>query len=170
MTTSSRATYTLGILTFLIFFFFFLSTPSQAYFTTNQSTRQLENGTNLFLIEYRFGMEKYDVYLPIHAKQGTETKNDAVSFEIYNEKNEVVQGNTTAIVLSDTAINTNGMYRINKGDSKKLTLAVFFTPASPDADTSYSLQVTHLPFNFNGTQQLQLNPSELKYYTTKSSE
>ena len=139
---------------------------SHAYFTTGQSAESLEGGPMLFQVEYTFGTAKHDLHMPILARNTVEKAQDAVSFAILNEQGERVQGTTVALVISHATYRDN-MYLIPKGVSQKMTLVVFFTPDVPSADETYRLQVTHLPFNFDGTQQLQLNDSELRYYTTK---
>lgn len=146
----------------------FLATPTHAYFTTAQSAETLTGGA-LFTIDYSFGMAKHDVYLPFHAhNQSIVPSTDAVSYSILDEDGAVVAGKVSAIVLSNATLGTDGMYKAAKGAAKKFTLAVVFIPETKDAEKTYRLQVTNLPFNFDGTQQLQLNPSELTYYTTKS--
>ncbi len=146
----------------------FLATPTHAYFTTAQSAEALTGGA-LFTIDYSFGMAKHDVYLPFHAhNQSVAPSADAVSYSILDEDGVVVAGKVSAIVLSNATLGTDGMYKAKKGGAKKFTLVVVFIPETKDTEKTYRLQVTNLPFNFDGTQQLQLNPSELKYYTTKS--
>ena len=147
---------------------FFIAVPTHAYFTTAQSAEALTGGV-LFTIDYSFGMKKHDVYLPFTAhNQSVAPSTDAVSYSILDEDGSVVAGKVSAIVLSDATLGTDFMYRVTKGSAKKFTLAVVFIPETKDAEKTYRLQVTNLPFNFDGTQQLQLNPSELTYYTTKS--
>lgn len=103
--------------------------------------------------------------MPLLAQNGGEKSNAAVSYEILDEDGEKAAGNAFGIVLSTADIGEKGQYVTEKGMGRKFVLAVFFTPTVRDAD-EYRMQVTHLPFSFNGTQELQLNPSELKYYTT----
>lgn len=154
---------------FLLSFFLFTTSETNAYFTTNQKAVTLKNNTGLFLIEYSFGMGKHEVHMPILAENTTTTSNTRVSYQIIDDEDIVVSTGTTAgLVLSNAPLASDtAQYVTPKGESKKFTLAVFFTPEQANANKKYRLQVTHLPFNFNGTQQLQLNPSELKYYTTK---
>lgn len=147
-------------------FFIFMIPKAGAYFTTAQKEIDLGNGTGLFLIEYKFGMNKYEVHMPVFAQQGTEKSNSMVSYEIMNEDDEVVSGKAVGIVLSSTPVSEQLTYVTPKGSSKTFVLAVFFTPETRSETEKYRLQVTHLPFQFDGKQQLQLNPSELKYYTT----
>ncbi|MFZ2253503.1 MAG: hypothetical protein WAW13_05060 [Minisyncoccia bacterium] len=154
--------------TILLASFFFFSTQStHAYFTTNQSAMVLNDHTILFLIDYTFGTPTHEVTLPVKALNSTEKQNDAVSFSVLDKDNAIIAGKTTSIVLSNAALNAQRMYVTPKSVGKKFTLAVFFTPESYELHKEYRLQVNHLPFNFDGTQQLQLNPSELVYYTTK---
>ena len=147
---------------------FFVAVPTHAYFTTGQNAEALTGGA-LFTIDYSFGMEKHDVYLPFTAhNQSVALNTNAVSYAILDEDGAVVKGKVSAIVLSNATLGTDHMYKVAKGSAKKFTLVVVFIPEAPNAEKTYRLQVTNLPFNFDGTQQLQLNPSELKYYTTKS--
>lgn len=155
--------------TILIVATIILFTPlnTNAYFTTAQNQIDLGNGTGLFLIEYKFGMKKYDVHIPVTAMTNVK-QNDVVSYEMLNKNGDVAMGESVGIVLSDATINENGIYVVPKGTSATFTLVVFFTPEKSEDLNRYKLQVTNLPFQFDGTQQLQLNPSELKYYITRS--
>lgn len=138
---------------------------TEAYFTTAQKEIDLGNGTGLFLIEYRFGMEKRDVQLPVLTRRGEKKLRDTVSYEIVNKDGEKAKGVANGFVLSTAKIDKDRMYVAKRGEAQTFTLAVFFTPETPDMD-EYRLQVTYLPFTFNKKQELQLNPSELTYYTT----
>lgn len=147
----------------------FLAIPSisSAYFTTAQSEIKLSDESALFLIDFSFGMAKHEVQIPITAIQSSEAQtNSAVAYTIFDEDGNTAIGTASAIVLSRAEINKNGKYSVAKGLSQNFTLAVVFTPTVVTKVNEYRLQVTHLPFTFDGTQELQLNPSELKYYTT----
>ena len=161
----SHTLFLLGIL----FALFLVSAPANvdAYYTTGQNEVKFDAHTGLFLIDFSFGMEKRAVSIPIKTQQADERISDTISYAIVDETGAKVAGTATGIVLSSAPIDHTGMYVIPKGVSKKFTLAVFFTPETPSSEHSYRLQVTQLPFQFDGVQQLQLNPSELKYYTTK---
>ncbi len=148
-------------------FITFGTNQALAYFTTAQEAVALDNHSGLFLIDYTFGVAKHEVHLPVHAQNNGTNSPSAVSFTILDENNAVVEGTATAVVLSNASLQRNGMYRVSKNLGRKFTLAVIFTPTTPKPEKTYRLQVTHLPFDFDGTQALQLNPSELKYYTTK---
>ena len=157
------------ILSVIIFvsFLIFSIPKTNAYFTTGQEAVALDNHSALFLIEYSFGMGKRNVHLPVLATNTTTKTANAVSYIIIDETGKKIDGKMSGIVFSDALLSNTGMYVTPKGASKKFTLAVVFTPQIYVARKEYRLQVTHLPFNFDGSQQLQLNPSELKYYTTK---
>ena len=129
---------------------------------------RLSDGSGLFLIEYNFGMAKHEVYMTPFTQRSLTPDSKTVSYEILNEKNEVVAGKAVGIVLSNTTLNDEVQYIVPKNVSKKFTLAVFFTPDKKNTGEKYRLHVTYLPFKFDGTQRLQLNPSELEKYTTKS--
>ena len=147
----------------------FLAIPSisSAYFTTAQSEMKLGADSALFLIDFSFGTAQHEVQIPILATQSSETpKSDAVAYTIFDEDGNTAIGTASAIVLSKASINKSGKYSVAKGLSQNFTLAVVFTPTVVTKVNEYRLQVTHLPFTFDGTQELQLNPSELTYYTT----
>lgn len=145
---------------------FIASTQTHAYFTTNQRALNLGDGSALFLIDFSFGMKNHEVQIPIFADNDTEMNNTSLSYTIFDEDDNVAIGNLSAIVLSDAQINDEKMYVIPKNHLGKFTLMAVFTPTVTTKVNEYRLQVTHLPFNFDGTQQLGLNPSELRYYTT----
>jgi hypothetical protein len=146
----------------------FLSTPfsSNAYFTTDQDAVVIPPNAVLFSIDYAFGHKSRTVGLPLHAQMTDLPSNDSVSYLIYDENGAVVRGKAVGIVLSDAKLLHSGSYKIEKGVSKKFTLYSVFIPDVYVAGAKYRLQVTNLPFTFNDTQELQLNPTELKYYTT----
>lgn len=156
------------ILFFVLLFVSFLgfTHTSNAYFTTAQKEIALGDGSVLFLIDYSFGMAKHEVLLPIKASSAENKATNTVEFSIVNADGKSVKGTTSSVVLSHVKITDDGFYRTKKGSTGKFTLAVFFRPEVSGVN-EYRLQVTSLPFNFDGKQQLQLNPSELKYYTTK---
>lgn len=167
MTHAFIHTVKLGMFTTLLFVSFIgLTHNAHAYFTTNQTEIDFGNGTGLFLIEYSFGMAQHEVQLPVLAHNSSSKKSDVVEFSILNSTNEVANGVTNAFVLSSAKLTDDIMYKTEKGVARTFTLIVFFTPETKGAG-EYRLQVTSLPFNWDGVQQLQLNQSELKYYTTK---
>ncbi len=151
----------------LVSFLVFTAPQAHAYFTTNQEATALDNNALLFNIEYTFGHERHALHMPVFARTGVEKTNNAVSYAILDENNNEVAGKAMGIVFSDAKLTRNGTYMVSKDTTKKFTLAVVFVPTNPIDGKQYRMQVTHLPFNFDGTQELQLNPSELQYYTTK---
>lgn len=146
--------------------FFAAPMLASAYFTTSQQAIDLGNGTGLFLIQYKFGHSDHTIDLPLFAERGDAAKNSVVSYEVYDGDNAVAPGTAVGIVLSDASLIETGFYRTPKGVSHSFTLVVFFRPDENISLGKYNLQVTHLPFVFDGAQQLQLNPSELQYYKT----
>jgi hypothetical protein len=154
------------ILSAVIVCSFFFGSQAHAYYTTNQNAVVLDTHSVLFTIEYAFGNMKHDIYMPILAYNTTATTDTAVSYEILDTKGNIVSGKVSGIVLSATSMK-NGMYIAPKGHKKSFTLAVIFTPTDTTSKNEYRLHITHLPFNFDNTQQLKLNPSELQYYITK---
>ncbi len=150
-----------------ISFFLFTNGSVHAYFTTAQDATIIDGSSLLFTIEYQFGHKKRDVHMPVRA-HNTETGFDtAVSYTILNQDGEQVAGKAMGIVFSNAKLTNEGEYVVPKTEAKKFTLTVLFTPTISVQGEEYRLQVNHLPFTFDGEQQLQLNPSELTYYTTK---
>lgn len=167
MTYTFIHTVKFAIIAILLFISFISYThTSHAYFTTSQKEIDLGNGIGLFLIDYKFGMTKHEVILPVRAVNTNEKKADVVEYSILDKDGNIPKGKLSAIVLSHAQLGNDRMYHTKKGSSETFTLAVFFTPDTKSV-SEYRLQVTNLPFNWDGLQQLQLNPSELKYYTTK---
>jgi len=150
-----------------ISFFTFAIPRTHAYFTTNQDARLLDNHTGLFTIDYVFGVRSHTIDMPVLAQNSLETSPNKVSYVILDDNDRVVPGKATALVFSTAELQRSGIYTVSKNEAKKFTLAVLFRPDTIESGMRYRLQVTHLPFMFDGTKQLQLNPSELIYYTTK---
>ena len=139
---------------------------AEAYETTNQAAFATQDGkTGVYLIAFEFGHEKYDIHMPLSAFKSTAVSNPYVSYSIVDNEEEQAKGDSVGLVLS-TARLQNGMYVVPKGKKMKFTLIAFYTPSADETESDFRLQVNHLPFSFNGAQKLQLNVSELKYYTT----
>ncbi len=157
------------ILTAFLFVSFFIitGTKAQAYFTTGQEAVRLNDTSVLFSIEYRFGHGKNDIHMPVFAQNTTEGTTTTVSYTILDADGNQVPGTATGIVFSKAKLTKDAEYVVQKKEARAFTLMVIFTPETPAPEKEYRLQVTYLPFTFNGTHQLQLNPSELTYYTTK---
>lgn len=152
---------------FVALSFLGLSTnTTEAYFTTGQKVVHLENGASLFLIEYKFGHEKHEIQLPVMATNTSEKATNTLTFAIVDKDGHEVPGKASAIALSNAKLGNNKMYSIPKNASKTAVLIAVFIPDQRDTKDDHRLQMTHLPFNFDGTQQLQLNPSELDHYVT----
>ncbi len=151
---------------FVVVALLYTSVPAtHAYLTTKQESLVANDQTVLFLVEYKFGHEKYDVLMPVAAKSSKDPIKNTVSYTVIDEAGNPVKGSSYGIVLS-RARYENGLYHTGKGLGRTFTLVVAFTPEMSSASHTYQLQVTHLPFNFDGTTPLQLNPSELQYYQT----
>ncbi len=142
-------------------------TPANAYFTTGQESFTVDGKTNIYTIDFEFGHAKHDIYIPVHANNTHDAKTNALSYALHDTDGKTLNSNTVAIVLSSAPVQ-DGMYFVKKGTKRSFTLLVIETPGTASAHNGSKLQVTHLPFNFDGKQQLQLNPSELKYYVTNS--
>ena len=157
------------ITTFIFVVFLLLGTiptNTDAYFTTGQNAFTVDNKTGVFTIDFAFGHKNYDVYIPVLAIHNGNPSENQLSYALQGNDNETAKGSSVGIVLSDAPVK-NGMYVIPKGKSATLKLLVLFTKDTAFSVGTYTLAVTHLPFSFNKTQQLKLNPSELKYYITK---
>jgi len=149
---------------------------SEAYFTTNQAAIKLNQTTALFAIEYSFGLEKSDIYMPVLAVRNLTEENSrsTVGYSVREESETVTtEGTAAGIVLSKAPI-VDGMYKLEKGESHKMTLVVLYTTSSDAHEEDYALQMDWLPYNVDhnsgSLQELQLNPSELQYYVTKEVE
>ena len=137
---------------------------SHAYKTTDQTAFTLDERTGIYLVEFKLGHQKHDVYVPITATTGN-MGDTTLTYTLYDTDNMSIDGATTGMVISDARID-DGMYKVPAGTKKTFTLFTTFTPEKIETDGQYRLEVTSLPFSFDGTQQLGLNPSELQYYTT----
>lgn len=138
---------------------------TSAYNTTDQKTYELNNGSALFLIEYKFGHQNHEVEMPFKNVNADSKATDTLAYTILDKEGHEITGKSSAIILSNSRLEKDRMYVTPKGIAKPFTLIVVFTP-SASSTPDYRLQVTHLPFNFDGNQQLELNPTELQYYTT----
>ena len=155
----------IGIIAIATFLFFCLHSTVSAYYTTSQKSIALPNGETLFLIDYVFGHDTHDMYMPILVTDSKEQTTNAVHYEVRDADDHIATGTTRGIVVSDAAVTSDALYKIEKGSTKKFTLAIFFKPQQ--SAKKYHLQVTQLPFNFDRTQQLGLNQFELAHYRTK---
>lgn len=146
-----------------------LPSSLSAYTVTDTRAYRVNNTTALFYIQYAFGHENHDFYLPVLAtrdqKFGSKTK--SVGYEIMQDDDfDTSDGTTQAIVLANLPIE-NGMYKIPKGYNAPLTLAVIFTTTTETPDAEYAVAVTDLPFySDDELTYARLNPSELQYYET----
>lgn len=140
---------------------------AEAYLTTNQETLRVGNAT-LFLIDYAFGTKAHDLTMPMAAQEGTERKDGTLMYEVRSNTGNRAEGQSYGVILSDAETTNDGLYRVPKGTRETFRLAVLFIPKK--FDEKYDLYVTQLPFAFENKQQLQLNPSELQYYTTRQDE
>ncbi len=147
--------------------FIALALPStgEAYFTTNQEAFSINNTVGVFVIDFSFGHEKYDVHIPVAALRTSQHSDSAVSFDILNGVGTSGVSPAVGIVLSDAKL-VDGEYIVPKGTSQPFRLLVLYSKAPTDTAAEFRAAVTHLPFSFDGTQDLKLNSSELQYYKT----
>jgi hypothetical protein len=144
-----------------------------AYFTKSQSAERLDDQGVLYSITYDFGMEKYDLYLPIVPARSvaTEAGKKDLTYTILDESEDVSgYGETVGVVVSNAEMR-NGMYFVPKGEAKRFTLIVLLVEpeTAPKNSLDLALQVTNLPFTMKKeglSLGARLNPSELKYYIT----
>lgn len=150
-----------------------LPASASAYISTGQQAIRVNDTTALFFIEYEFGHESHDLFLPVLAKRGQDhgTEAKTIGFELLEEGSFVNENaSVQAAVISEAPIE-NGMYKVPKGYATTFRFAAIVT-TDPDADeVDYSIQITDLPFYFDGMEnKQQLNPSELRYYRTEEVE
>lgn len=148
------------------FMFVLAVQPGHAYETTAKQAFTLDGKTAIFLIEFAFGHENHEIHMPLSARAGNAETPTSLSYVIYDDEGEAAKGLTTGIVLS-SAPYRKGMYVTPRGHKIPFTLLVAYTPSEDENQNAFRAEVTHLPFSFDGIQQLKLNPSELQYYTTE---
>lgn len=154
-------------LLFIVWALLGVGAVAQAYETTNQSAFTVDGHLGVFLIQYSFGHGSYSLHMPLISEHTALKKNEVLSYEIYDDsEGEPAKGTATAIILSPAKV-TDGEYVVPKGFKLPFTFLVFFTPSEDNLGDTYRLQVKHLPFSFNGTQNQMLNQSELERYTTE---
>ncbi len=142
------------------------ATVVEAYLTTDQNAFTINGKVGIYTIDFRFGHGSHDVYIPVTAMHTSVKTPGVLSYQIVDEELEVAKGTSVGIVLGNAKIK-NGMYVVPKGKSVTFTLLTFYVPNAEETETQFRTQVTELPFGFDGTQELQLNHSELQYYTTE---
>lgn len=145
---------------------------SQAYFTTEQTATKVTGSTAMYTIEYRFGLQNQDIYMPIVTQRELEigSEEKKVGYSMREDAKAVrSDGVAVGIVLSNAPI-VNGMYKISKGISRKMTLLVIYSAQTDSHEADYALQIDKLPYYVDmGGAQLemrQLNSSEMQYYIT----
>ena len=149
---------------------------AEAYFTTAQSASKISDSAALYTIEYAFGLEDYDIYMPIVAERNLahESEEKKVGYFFTEDTGELkAEGTSAALVLSAAPI-VNGMYKIEKGVAQKMTLLAVLAVDDSVEEEDFALQVQRLPYYVDkGGDELvalQLNPSELQYYKTEEIE
>ena len=145
---------------------FFVATPTYAYFTTNQEEFTVNGKTAIYTIDFAFGHGKYDIAIPVEAQRTSSPTLNALGYEVLDTEGTSGNGTTVGIVLSSAKI-VDGMYIVPKGKKVSFTLLTLYTRTETEAGKFFKTQVTSLPFAFFGVQNLALNQSELKAYSTK---
>ena len=121
---------------------------AEAYFTTSQSALKLSENTALYTIEYVFGLEDHDLYMPVVAERGLSHGSDEKKLGyIFTEDTDAVQtqGTSAGLVLSSAPL-IDGMYKIAKGTAQKMMLFVILTADQSVTEEDFALQVQHLPY------------------------
>ena len=149
---------------FAAFFFCIFTGISEAYTTTGQFAYSPNGHMGIYMTEFTFGHGDHDVYIPVLALRDQTIREDALSYTVTDEDGGIAEGTIAGIVAS-RATYKNGFYVVPRGTRETFTLLTIFTPKS-ETSANYQTAVTHLPFNFDGSQSLKLNPSELQYYVT----
>lgn len=127
------------------------------------------------MIEYKFGLRDYDIYMPIVAQRGLQRDSDEpkVGYSFREDGRILNFGTSAGIIVSDAPV-SDGMYKIEKGTARAMTLFVILDTNEAAPHKYYALQVDKLPYYVDRTeasrQSLQLNPSELQYYVTNEVE
>ncbi len=159
-----------------VYALFALPFSADAYFTTGQIAGKINESAALFAIEYTFGLEDRDMYMPVLAERTLSSKSERnkVGYTIRNsDGEEVTDGTAVGLVLSGAPL-VNGMYKLEKGDPHEMTLLIIYIAPEGSTEEDYALKIDWLPFEVDrgskARQELQLNPSELEYYTTKAVE
>ena len=151
---------------------FILPLSASAYETTGQRAQKINETTALYFIDFSFGHEDHDTYIPVLAVRDQEhgSKLKSLGYEILEESEEETdRGVTQAIVFkkNENVTIENGMYKVPKGYKGSFTLAVVYTTDNALFEADYAVQVTDLPFYWDTDKKYQrLNESELKYYIT----
>lgn len=147
---------------------------SEAFVTKAQSAELLKDGKGIiYSVTYDFGMEKYDLYMPIipERKEASSTAQArTMTYAIMEDGTETAFGESLGIVVSNAEIR-DGQYFIPKGTGKRLTLITLLKlPQTLVYEPhNLALQVTNLPFTMKyvgGEAPNQLNPFELDDYLT----
>lgn len=149
-----------------IAFFIMLVPSAYGYKTTEQKAVALDENTTLYTISFEFGHEKYAVGIPSAATFGA-TSSDTIQYAFIDTEGTTLENpDAYAFVVSKTSLASSFLYETKPGWGGQFTLAVILNKPAQTPDARYRLHVTHLPFFFDQTRQLQLNPSELQYYVT----
>jgi hypothetical protein len=156
-----------------------LPSLSSAYFTTDQSATRLTSDTILFTVSYTFGHSDRELYMPIGAMRGIDTKSNSpyAGYTVLNDDEVTEEGTTSAIVLTknkSVEIKDN-QYFLPAGKRAEFTLVTLLSIPESEQNNSddLSLIMSNLPFTMidEGTEfAARLNPSELQYYVTPSIE
>lgn len=136
------------------------------YYTTAQSAQRATDQTALYAIDFYFGFQNEDVYIPV-VTQRTDVNDPTNPYVGYtfttSEGGDTGSGTATGLVFSNLEIVDN-MYKVPAGQRGYFTLFVALTLDETENKAKYGLQVTNLPFKKVGaskTEEFGLNIHEL---------
>lgn len=153
---------------FMILLAVFVDTSTAfAYFTTKQEAFTVNQKYAVFLIDFSFGHADHSITIPLLASTTETRATTSLSYQVLNSTESVAQGAVTGIVIGDVPL-AHGVYMVPKGKAGHFTLLAVYTKSPIEPSGAFHMSVSGLPFTFDGTQELQLNPSELQYYRTPS--
>ena len=158
-------------LAFVALAFVVAPSDASAYTTSDQRALKVNETTALYFIDFAFGHEDHDTYIPVLAVRDQEYDSDVKSlgYEILEESEEQTdRGVTQAIVFkkNENVTIEDGMYKVPKGYKGSFTLAVVYTTDKALFEADYAVQVTDLPFYWENKKYQHLNETELQYYIT----
>lgn len=158
----------------LTIFGIFLLTPQTtlAYLSSSQKVSNISSTTALYAIEFSFGHDKHDTYIPVLAVRDQvwgEAKK-TLGFEVLTDDARSASSSAFGIVLGGKNVTKDMMYFVPKGEVDTFTFYVLLNNTTDETD-DYAVRVTDLPFYWDDARtHLKLNPSELQYYTTPEAE
>jgi hypothetical protein len=134
--------------------------------TTDTNQFSVDGNVGVFTIDYRFGHEKHDLTMPLRAVRKESDDATALTYDVVDGEGRSGKGKAYAVILSDAPLKNNH-YMTLKGFAHTFRLLVLYERDPSEANMFFRAQVTALPFAFTNVQNLSLNDSELRKYTTE---